>query len=418
MLVTSPVTMARSGEYHFNQTGAVHDVMVDHLELPQEGDDGSALFACRWHPNAGIALHLPPMPPASALPPNHPGPVWGIDSSIDPKAPLFVGPGRELRIMRRSESIYQVVLPEGADLPQSVVRPAPVPTIYYACVGQSLADPYAHHGFRGLAAELSGAPKVLDCAYGGSPIIGTTGNYFWLYPDLSPGPLLTKALNEVVQGKPIAAIIFAHGHANRDELESGAMTIAEYEAAVRAVLEAFGWRDDGTGVPVIIEQTGHIFFGSYGKGFQMLREFYYAFAKAHTDVRLFEAYDAATDDGVHWDLASQRRNGKRAGKLLADMNLEPPHLVSKDGGAGTTTVLTFDRAVRPISFRGMRVFTSLADTSNGLPIKGATWLNERTVEIQHDAMAAEPILRYPFREALDLGEFSGDHQFLLNGFAE
>lgn len=330
MIITYDGMPAWSGETFFNQLAVNHHVRVDHLT--QLGEPAS--FRCRGGAaGAKITLHQPA------------GAQWVVDESItlaDKYGPLKTDD--DVEVFRSSVNLFQVY-PKGK-APVTGAGSPPALAGHIVIAGQSMMTGIQDNP----GPLLYKLPNhgVVGTAVGGSSLFPPDPSGYWLNTDHTAGPLLLDAL-AAMAGKTITHIVWAQGHDNRDELDNGTITKADYKAGVIAVLEALGWATDGTGVPVVIEMPGCIPAG-YGDGWQKIREVYQELRDTYADVKAYEVYDLPTYDAIHKTPAAQKVATERAALLLSSSYVPPSVTVSRPHDRAT--VLTFSEPVGYTFFQG------------------------------------------------------------------
>lgn len=366
--MTTPVTVARTGRMHVNHGGD-----AKHLDLSSLAKLSETVAYCRNHPDSEIHIHLPP------------GGVWDGLPAGERELPWVIRNGERAAFYRRSDTLFQrTTFQAGGEA--SVMPPL---SGHVVVAGQSITDALILHP-NGLLDGLAPDVGLIDCAYGGSAIFPSdTGTNYWLETDLTPGPRLTDALAEI-NSRPVTAIVWGQGEADRNEIVDGTLTPAEWQAGVEAVWTALGW----PAIPVIVQMPARIPLGAYASGYQTLRETY----QQMTDVRRFEVYDMDTVDGTHPTDTAAEMAGERAALLIQNPALEPVHVTAADAimdarGRHTATRLTFSDAVTWTDFQGL----------DGVVLTGVTWAADMQSAILHHEPAQTPTLRYPHGGGIDLG---------------
>jgi len=329
MIVTYDGMPAWSGATFHNQLAVNHHVRMDHLH------EGFARFTCRGAAaGAKLTLHQPP------------GAQWVMDEGLVPLVNKF-GPletDDDVDVLRTSANLFQVY-PQGK-APVTGSGSPPALTGHIVIAGQSMMSGVQDHP--GPLLYRMPNHGLVEAAVGGSSLFPPDPSGYWLETDHTAGPLLTAALSKM-SGKTITHIVWAQGHDNRDELDNGTVTKADYKAGVIAVLEGLGWKTDGTGIPVIFEMPGRINPG-FGNGWQLIREVYQEIRDTYSDVRGYEVYDLATYDAIHKTPAAQKVATERAGRLLSSSYVPPSVTVSRPHDRAT--VLTFSEPVGHTFFQG------------------------------------------------------------------
>ena len=307
---TSPLTIAAPGEEYWNSANDHHHVLLDAMPV---GAFPGAAFHVIDDPACVLDIHLPA------------GAVWdGINDTNLRVQPLRLGVGlnRGVEVVRLSQNRFNMKTLLSTVTPE----PRPEPAENILLIGQSMMT--------GLASQPGNLLKrnpgvgLLNCAVGGSSLFQTveTPSNYWLELDHTPGPLANDALNEIDM-RPIKAIVLALAHSMRNELESGELTSLQIREGLLALMTLFGWPT----VPVVIEMPGLIPPG-YSAGFQAIREVYQSIRDNEANVRAFEMLEHFPEpqDGTHYGVRKTALQAERAGMLIANPLLIPPHVVSVD----------------------------------------------------------------------------------------
>lgn len=363
---------AWSGETFVNDLNEVHHVSLQHLK-----EGGEIAFFGQRLTAGSMVTHLPQ------------GTQWS-NYSTDP---AHIASGGWAMISRATNVFH--IWGQGITFASATF---PTITDHVVTAGQSMMT--GLEDFPGMMLAQVPGTGLIGTAAGGSSIYPPDPDGYWIETDnTTPGPLLTAALT-AMSGKTIKAILWAQGHDNRDELESGALTEAQYKAGVLAVLGQLGWDGTSSGVPVIVEMPGCIPDGN-GGGWQKVRNVYQDIL-SEPYIRGYEVYDLERKDGTHLTDEAQQIAAHRAGLMLANPTFEPL--------APTVTVL-HDR-VTLLEFSEPVEFTEFHGASE--QIERVYWNDDMDEAlVVHDPGT----LRYPWREGLGLSSFSRGHGLLTGQFA-
>lgn len=394
--------IAQSGKTYYTVDGNTRHIFLDHLIVGGE----PVTFICRNHLTTKIVLHLPEEARwrdiDGTFQSEHA--IWDVPSNQDRTSPRELGTLQKVTIFRRSKIIYNIVEKE-EDFPVPSTELKPDFDGMFLVLGQSLAQPFSDGiSAYGVLDQLNSNYRFVGAASGGSAVFyaGDSDNH-WLNNDLTDGPLTTEA-KTIAGTYNFDGIIWIQGHGDIVNLRDGVYSFETYMAGVEKILETFS---NNYNIPVYIQIPAHTINFTSPEHFQNLREYYNVLGENY-NIFSYENYDMTTTDGVHPDEKSEYKGGERLGRIInGEKEPELTHVLKI---SDTVAWISFDKPMKPVSFRGMYCSEDIVSMK---------WKSSYVLEVEHTPLSVLPHFAYPHETGyhIDVNDVPSYNDMLLSSFS-